>query len=125
MQWKWLSVTLYTLLHNYRVQTAPGHKVYTPLKPSILFENPAVPGRRASTYLPVLSLLRQVSAWPGIKPGASSARGNGLLQWRIYSLEWVDLSTGSKGPGALENKKYVKTNNMRLAFPKLYSIEWI
>jgi hypothetical protein len=23
-------------------------------------------------------------------------------QWRIYSVEWVDLSTGLKGPGALK-----------------------
>jgi hypothetical protein len=24
------------------------------------------------------------------------------FQWRIYSVKWVDLSTGPKGPGALK-----------------------
>jgi hypothetical protein len=42
------------------------------------------------------------------------------MQWRLYSVEWVDLSTGLRGPGAMENKKNVKKNNMRLAFLKLY-----
>jgi hypothetical protein len=49
-----------------------------------------------------------------------------LIQWRIYSVEWVDLSTGPKGPGARrgplagENFSGVNSVNVPILWGKKY-----